>query len=343
MKCPEHGPASSDLKVTLITGGIGGAKLAEGLAALLPPRQLSIIGNVGDDDEFHGLWVSPDIDTLCYTLAGKVNRQTGWGLAGDTFQSLAALAQLGQDTWMQLGDRDLASHIYRTSQRQQGICPADITRHIARRLGVSHPILLPTVQRVQTRIETAQGWLSMQEYFVRERCQPRPLAIDYRGSQSARAHPEALAALQSADLIIIAPSNPPLSIGPTLAIREIYQAIEQSKAYCVAMSPLVAGQAIKGPTCAALAACNVSANLSGIANYYSPLIDGLIIDQQDRAEDTSLARSGLDIYTQNTLMDNRESRITVARELLQTLRVVLDQQPVVSNKLKQGNANEITA
>lgn len=329
--------ALSEIKVTLMTGGVGGAKLAEGLAAILPPAQLSIMGNVGDDDEFHGLWVSPDIDTLCYTLANRVNRQTGWGLAGDTFNALNALTQLGQDTWMQLGDRDLATHIYRSTQRQLGVCPADIARHIAQRLGVSHPILLPTAQRLQTRIKTSQGWLSMQEYFVRERCQPKPLAIEYIGAQSARAHPAALAALKTADLIIIAPSNPPLSIGPTLAIPEIYQAIAQSKAYCVAMSPLVAGQAIKGPTCAALAACGISANLSGIASYYSPLIDGLVIDRQDQAQQTLLAQTGLDIYVQNTLMDTRESRITVARQLLQQLSVIANRLPAVSNKPTEGH------
>lgn len=343
MKGPEQGNTPSHVKVVLITGGVGGAKLAEGLAAILSPTQLSIIANVGDDDAFHGLWVSPDVDTLIYTLAAKVNRQTGWGLAGDTYQSLAALAQLGQDTWMQLGDRDLATHIYRTTQRQQGICPAEIASHIARHLGVSHPILLPTAQRVQTRIKTTQGWLSMQEYFVRERCQPKPLAIDYVGAQSAPAHPAALAALRAADLIIFAPSNPAMSIGPTLAIPKIYKAIAQRKAYCVAMSPLVAGQAIKGPTCAALEACGINANLSGIARYYSPLIDGLVIDRQDQAEQASLARAGLDIYTQNTLMDTRESRITVARELLHQLRVVLDKRSANAQKPKEGRADEITA
>jgi LPPG:FO 2-phospho-L-lactate transferase len=309
------------IKVTLITGGVGGAKLAEGLAALLPPAQLSIIGNVGDDDEFYGLWVSPDIDTLIYTLAGLVNRQTGWGIAGDTFHTLAALKRLGQETWMQLGDRDLATHIDRTVQRRQGKCPAAIATDIARRLGVLHPILLPTSQRLQTRINTTQGWLSMQKYFVRERCRPAPIAIEYSGCAQASANPAALNAINEADIIIVAPSNPLLSIGPTLAIPAIYQAMAHSPAYRVAVSPLVAGQAIKGPTCAVLQACGYSADLSGIAGYYAPLIDALVIDQQDQAQAPLLSHPGLDIYTQQTLMDDRESRIAVARELLQSLPI----------------------
>ncbi|MDC0003460.1 2-phospho-L-lactate transferase [Porticoccaceae bacterium] len=327
MKSPKavSASANSDFKVTLITGGVGGAKLAEGLAAILPPERLSIIGNIGDDDEFHGLWVSPDIDTLTYTLAGLVNRQTGWGLAGDTFQTLKELTTLGEDTWMQLGDRDLATHIYRTAQRQQGRDPTDIAQAIAKRLGVKHPILLPTSQNVQTRIQTAQGWLSMQEYFVRERCKPKPLAFEYTGSETATANPAALAAIKNADVLIFAPSNPVLSIAPTLAIAEIRQAIQQSQAYRLAVAPLVDGKAIKGPTCAALQTNGYSADLCGITQFYSSLIDALVIDQQDHAQVPLLSRTGLDIHTQNILMSDRKSRIAVARELLQTLSAPLDQ------------------
>ena len=309
----------SNFNVTLITGGVGGAKLAEGLAALLPPKQLSIIGNIGDDDEFHGLWVSPDVDTLVYTLAGLVDREAGWGVADDSFHALSALTQLGQATWMQLGDRDLATHLYRTEQRRKGRCPAQIARDIARRLGVEHPILLPTSDTVQTRIKTPQSCLSMQEYFVRDRCQPSPLAVEYIGAEEAEANPAALEAIVSADILIFAPSNPLLSIGPTLAISAIRQAIEESHAYRVAVSPLVNNQAIKGPTCMFLQACGYSADLSGIAHFYAPLIDALVVDQQDQTQLPLPSHPELDFYTQNTLMDGRESRISVAGELLHTL------------------------
>ena len=327
-------PLASNLKVTLITGGVGGAKLAEGLAALLSPAQLSIIGNVGDDEEFHGLWVSPDIDTLMYTLAGRVNRQTGWGLSGDTFHCLSALTALGEDTWMQLGDQDFATHLYRTQQRRQGKRPADIAASMAQSLGLTHPILLPTNDCVQTRLKTVQGkWLSMQAYFVKASCQPKVTAIEYAGSQIAQPTDAALTAIKDADLLIFAPSNPVLSIGPTLAIPGITEAIRQSPSYRVALSPLVKGQAIKGPTCELLSACGYTPNLSGIADYYHTLIDGLVIDQQDCDEKTVLtSKTRLSIYCQNTLMSDRPSRITVARDLLRALSCTIADQ-------KEGTAH----
>lgn len=306
-------------KVVLITGGVGGAKLAEGLAAILPPSQLSIIGNIGDDDEFHGLWISPDIDTLTYTLAGIVNRTTGWGIACDTFHNLDAFGLLGRDTWMRLGDRDLATHIFRTEQRHLQRCPAEIALDIAERLGVKHPILLPTSQCLKTRIETPQGSLSMQEYFVRERYQPRPTGITYAGSSFAIANVAALRAIDEADVLIFSTSNPLLSIGPTLAVTDIYEAIQHAKAYRVAVSPLVGGQALSGPTCTILQACGYSADLAGIASYYATLIDCLVIDQEDKTSLSALSHTELDIFSQNIVMYDRESRISVARELLQNI------------------------
>ena len=306
---------ASDLNVVLITGGVGGAKLAEGLAALLPVEHLTMIGNVGDDDEFHGLWVSPDIDTLTYTLAGKVDREAGWGIAEDSFHTLAGLEQLGRDTWMRLGDKDMATHIYRNLRRQVGDCPSDIADDIASKLGVSTKILLPTDDRLQTRIQTPDGWSSMQEYFIRDQCRPLILGIEYSGATTARANPAALSAIEKADALIFAPSNPPMSIGPTLAIPSIYHSIVNCSAYRVAVSPLIAGQAVKGPTGVALNACGYSTNLLGIASYYYPLIDGLVIDQKDRHQTLNLKAIGLDCYCQNILMDGRDSRIAVAEEL----------------------------
>jgi len=311
----------SQPKVVLITGGVGGAKLAEGLAAVLPPGQLSIIGNVGDDEAFHGLWVSPDIDTLLYTLSGKINRETGWGRSEETFQAQGVLKALGQETWMQLGDRDLALHIYRTAERVAGKSASEITANIAKSLGIQHEILLPTDQTVQTRLQTASGdWLSMQAYFVRDRCQPEIIAIDYVGSKTATAKPSVIRAILDADLLLIAPSNPLLSIAPTLALKEIYDAIIQSSAYCAAMSPLIGGQAIKGPTCEILNACGYEPSLSGIADYYAPLIDGLIIDIKDQGQTEKLSNRGLDIYCQNILMSDPESRATVATEMMERLK-----------------------
>ena len=308
-------------KVTLITGGVGGAKLAEGLVSILPPSQLSIIGNIGDDEVFHGLWVSPDIDTLLYTLSDKINRQAGWGRSEETFQAQTVLNALGQDTWMQLGDRDLALHIFRTAERHAGKSPSEITAYIARSFGIEHEILLPTDQVIQTRLQTSSGdWLSMQEYFVRDHCQPEITAIDYVGSKTATAKPSVIRAILEADLLLIAPSNPLLSIAPTLALDEIYAAIMQSSAYCVAMSPLIENQAIKGPTCEVLKSCGYETNLSGIAEYYAPLIDGMIIDTKDQHQAEKLSNRGLDIYCQNILMSDPESRATVATEMMERLK-----------------------
>jgi len=200
-------------KITVLAGGVGGAKMAEGLAFSRYSEQLNIIGNVADDQQFHGLWVSPDIDTLTYTLAGLIDRDKGWGLKDESNRVLDALNRLGVDTWMYLGDQDFATHIYRSELRRQGVRPSAIASHIASRLGVKANIILPTDDRIQTRVKTDQGWLDFQSYFVREGCQPviREFAID--GIEQATATEEALRAISEADLIVFAPSNPIVSIG----------------------------------------------------------------------------------------------------------------------------------
>ena len=309
-------------RIVVFCGGIGGTKLAEGLAALLPPARLSFIGNVGDDDEFHGLWVSPDIDILTCTLAGLINQQNGWGLANDSFQTLEMLKTLGSnDTWMNLGDRDLALHIYRTQQRHRGVRPFLIATDIARKLGVHHPVLLPTDDPLGTRIRTPQGWLPMETYFVRERCQPPVLDIDYSGKNQARATPEVLAALSAADLILFAPSNPLVSIGPILATPGIAEAVRHSGAPKVAMAPLVNNQAIKGPTCDMMRAMGFSPDLAGVASFYEGLIDTLVIDTSDDNQRIVLEAQGLNVISQNILMKSTGERIQVADHLLQNLGV----------------------
>ena len=195
------------MKVTLLAGGVGGATRAEGFAAL-DDVALTVIGNIADDEEFHGLWISPDIDTMIYSLAGLVNRDQGWGVADEAGRALSVLDTLGADTWMYLGDRDLGLHIYRTERLRRGDRPSDIVRDVAERFGVEARILLPSDDRVRTRVKTADGWLSFQEYFVREKCRPEVEALTYAGIDEARPTPEALAALAQADLIVIAPSNP---------------------------------------------------------------------------------------------------------------------------------------
>ena len=307
-------------KITALCGGIGGTKLIEGLAAVLPTEQLSVIGNIGDDDEFHGLWVSPDIDILTCSLAGLINRGTGWGLANDSFRTLDMLKRLGaENTWMNLGDQDLAIHIYRTQCRNQRIRPSEIARDIAAKLGVITDIILPADDPVQTRILSDQGWLNMETYFVRERCQPRVLDIHYANAEHATPTPEAIQALETADVILFAPSNPLVSIGPILSIPGIETTIQNSSARKVAVSPLINNQAIKGPTCEMMQAMGFSADLVGLADCYQGMIDTLVIDSHDRTHQAQLEQKGLQVLCQNILMKSFADKKQSAQTLLHNL------------------------
>ncbi|XKE45149.1 2-phospho-L-lactate transferase [Halomonas organivorans] len=303
-------------RITLLAGGVGGAKLAVGLAAVCPPDQLTVIGNVADDQEFHGLWVSPDIDTLTYSLAGLIDRDKGWGLADESHRVLDGLTRLGRETWMYLGDQDLATHIYRTELRRQGIRPSAIAQSIAQSLGVTLNLLLPTDDRLQTRIKTEAGWLAFQEYFVREQCRPEVLDIRIDGLAEARPTPEALAAIERADLLLIAPSNPVVSIAPILEIPGMRQAVERSRARRLAVSPLIGGRTVKGPADRMLVAAGVACSNLGVADSYARLIDGLVIDAQDAGDAAALAERGLEVRVTRTLMTDTADKARLAREVL---------------------------
>ncbi|MDR5903544.1 2-phospho-L-lactate transferase [Halomonas icarae] len=304
------------LRITLLAGGVGGAKLAEGLASLCPHDTLSIIGNVGDDQEFHGLWVSPDIDTLTYSLADMIDRRQGWGLTDESHRVLAGLERFGCDTWMLLGDQDMATHIFRTQQRRQGVRPSIIAKRIAGSLGVEINLLLPTDDTVQTRLRTDQGWLAFQEYFVRERCRPEVHEVRFEGASKARPTPEALAAIERADIVLIAPSNPIVSIAPILAVPGIRQALERTHATRIAISPLIGGRTVKGPADRMLAAMGYPCNSQGIAACYAGLIDGLVIDLSDAADRRSLEAEGLQVLTTGTLMQSGDDKAKVADRML---------------------------
>ncbi|MBW5801220.1 2-phospho-L-lactate transferase [Halomonas elongata] len=303
-------------RITLLAGGVGGAKLAEGLSAICPPERLSIIGNVADDQEFHGLWVSPDIDTLTYSLADLIDRQQGWGLAGESHRVLAGLERLGCDTWMSLGDQDISTHIFRTQLRRQGVRPSAIAQSIAESLGIGTKLLLPTDDPLQTRVRTDQGWLAFQEYFVRERCRPEVREVHFEGATEACPTPEALEAIETADLLLIAPSNPVVSIAPILAVPGIRHAIEKSLAPRVAISPLIGGCTVKGPADRMLTAMGYRCSNTGVAASYAGLIDGLVIDSIDRTDRTALEAEGLQVMTTDTLMTCLEEKARLAEETL---------------------------
>lgn len=301
-------------KVTLLAGGVGGAKMAEGLAAL-PDVALSVIGNVADDDEFHGLWVSPDIDTLTYSLADVIDRTQGWGVADESHRALETLNKLGADTWMSLGDRDFGLHIHRTMRRLRGDRPSDIARDVARAFGVQAEILLPTDNKVQTRVRTDAGWLSFQEYFVRERCAPEVRELAFDGLDKARPAPEALAAIRQADLIVIAPSNPLVSIAPILGVPGITAALRAARAQKVAVSPFIGGKVVKGPADRMMAALGERADAAGVAARYRGLAGTLVIDHADAGLAGEIRAMGLAPVCSDILMKTQDDKARLAREV----------------------------
>ena len=296
------------LNILLLAGGVGGAKAAEGLVEGLPHHNVSILGNVADDQAFHGLWVSPDIDTLTYSLANAIDRSQGWGLDGESHRVLERLTQFGEDTWMSLGDLDFATHIYRTQARNAGVTATDIARNIAQSFGGSTPILLPTNDVVQTQVETAEGWLSFQEYFVKMRCQPEALNVRFNGIDDAKATPDSLAAIAESDIIIFAPSNPVVSISPILKTPGIQDAIARSTAKKIAISPFIAGKTVKGPADKMMASAGVDDGLMGLAQLYQGVIDELVIDDQDAEACAALEEMGYQVLTTNTLMKNLDDK-----------------------------------
>jgi LPPG:FO 2-phospho-L-lactate transferase len=302
-------------RVTLIAGGVGGARMAEGFAAL-EDVDLTVIGNVADDEEFHGLWVSPDIDTMLYTLSGRVNRDQGWGVADEGRRALDTLGDLGEDTWMFLGDRDFGLHIYRTERLRRGERPSDITSDIAKRFGISARIVLPTDNLVQTRVRTSAGWLSFQEYFVKERCEPEVLELRYEGLNSAELTGEAAAALDHADLIVIAPSNPLVSVAPILDLPGARSAIKKASAPVIAVSPLIAGKGVKGPADRMMRSLGLRANALGIAGMYQGLVDGFLLDDADRALAAEISGLGMAPRVTDIMMPDLDAKRRLASEIL---------------------------
>ena len=308
-------------RVTLLAGGVGGAKLAEGLAEI-HEVSLTVIGNVADDEEFHGLWVSPDIDTMLYTLSGRVNRDQGWGLADESNRALEMLNCLGVNTWMFLGDRDFGLHIYRTERLRNGDRPSDIVADISSQFGLNTKIVLPTDSRVQTRVLTDSGWLSFQEYFVRERCQPEVLELSYNGLESSKITPEAEQALMETELIVIAPSNPLVSILPILKIPGFHTVLQKATAPILAVSPLIAGKALKGPADRMLTSLNYRADAVGVAHFYENIAAHFLMDSNDVELSDEVSKLGMKPYTADILMPDLAGKVRVAHEILEIYKTI---------------------
>ena len=304
-----------------LCGGVGGAKLALGLSKLLAPDELTIIVNTGDDFEHIGLHVSPDIDTVLYTLSGLSNQELGWGLAGETWSFMAALERLGGPAWFRLGDHDLATHALRTERLRRGETLSAITDHLRRRLGIGPAIVPMSDDPVRTFVETDVGRLAFQSYFVERRCAPRVRSIEFVGAGAARPAPAAVAALGRPDLagVIICPSNPWLSIDPLLAIPGLEAALRSSAVPRVAVTPLVAGQAIKGPTAKIMGELGLTLDVGSVVAHYQGLLDGFVLDQQDAALAPTL---GLPVRVAQTIMRTLDDRVDLARQSIDFCRTL---------------------
>ena len=303
-------------KVTLLAGGVGAARLLRGLAALVRPSDLTVIVNTADDDVFHGLHVSPDVDTILYTLGGLADPGRGWGIQGDTFHAVDALERYGSDTWFRLGDRDLATHLFRTEALRSGQPLSEVTASQSRSLGVKVTVLPMSDGDVRTTIDTAQGRLSFQEYLVRERARPTVRSIRYEGIRSATPAPGVLASIEQADMLVIAPSNPFVSIGPILGLAGVRAALRRATAPVVAVSPLIAGRPVKGPADRMMRSLGMKPSPLPLAELYKDLLNGLIIDTADRSFVPALEERGLRVATTNTLMKTQARSTAVAREVL---------------------------
>jgi len=303
-----------DGPILALSGGVGGAKLALGLSHSLPPERLYVLANTADDFEHLGLQVSPDLDTLMYTLAGISNPETGWGLKGETWNCMQALEGLGGEAWFRLGDRDLATHIYRTASRARGATLTDVTVNLCARLGVTVRILPMSDDPVRTMVTTDQGELSFQHYFVREQCAPKVRAIRFEGHETGKPGAQILSLLKNPDLagILICPSNPFLSIDPILSVSGLADAIRESVAPVIAVSPLIGGKAVKGPTAKIMKELNIALTASAIADHYGDLLDGIILDQDDAHAAPELEARGLFVGITDTLMQTPKDKTRVA-------------------------------
>lgn len=308
----------------VLSGGVGGAKLALGLAHALPPESLLIVANTGDDFEHLGLTVCPDIDTLVYTLSGLANPETGWGRAGDGDGFMRALAQLGGETWFFLGDGDLAMHVERTRRLRAGETLTEVTAALAERLGVRARIVPMSDDPVRTIVATSDGELAFQHYFVRERCRPTVTGFRFEGADRARAQPEILAALADPALeaVLIAPSNPYISIDPILAVPGLRSALEACRAPVVAVSPIVGGRAVKGPTAKMMAELGLAPSAVAAARHYAELIAGFVLDREDADAAEEVRALGVEPLVAATLMTTLDDRVRLARESVDFARTL---------------------
>jgi LPPG:FO 2-phospho-L-lactate transferase len=327
--------------ITVLTGGTGGAKFVDGLHKILPPEELTVIVNTGDDFEWWGLHISPDVDSITYMLAGILSKERGWGVDGDTFHCLEAMRRLGQPAWFQIGDRDLSTHLLRTQLLRAGKTLAEATAEIVTALGIRARILPMTNSPVETRVTIAEGEISFQDYFVRRRFRDAVHSVRFDGAEKASPAPGVVEAILSAEAVLIAPSNPVTSIGPILAVPGVREALQETPARIAAVSPIVGNAAVSGPAGALMAAQELPISAAGVAQAYGEFLDVLIVDGQD----AELPRPpGLQVLASDIIMKSAAERIELARAVLSALTDLTESQASKASPLDvKGVKLEVSA
>ncbi len=326
-----HRPSSPvHRRIVALAGGVGGAKLAHGLAQVLPPEDLTVIVNTGDDFEHLGLYICPDLDTVCYTLAGLANPETGWGRADETWQAITDIERLGGPAWFRLGDKDLATHLERTRRLKEGQCLSEITREFCKAWGIEQTILPMSDQTVRTVVETDDGDLEFQEYFVHRRCEPRVKGFRFDGIAAARPAAGVVEAIEQAEAIVVCPSNPWVSIAPILAVLFLAPApLSQNweggwgeGKKVVAVSPIIGGQAVKGPAAKMYRELGIEPSALAVARHYRGLVTGFVLDKVDAQLEAEVRRLNMRALVTETLMRTSEDRRRLAEDVLNFIGIL---------------------
>lgn len=313
------------MKVVALAGGVGGAKLAHGLAQILEPEELTVIVNTGDDFEHYGLYICPDVDTVCYTLAGLANPETGWGRADETWNAIENVGKLGGLDWFKLGDRDLGTHLERTRRLKAGDSLSEITRDFCKAWGIQYTVLPMSDQPVRTMVNTDEGELAFQEYFVHRRCEPKVKGFRFEGIEEAKPAPAAREAIQSADAVVICPSNPWVSVDPILKVISLTPALSQweREMPVVAVSPIIGGETVKGPAAKMYRELGIEPSALAAANHYRGVATHFVMDTVDSQLIESVRGLNMQVFVTNTLMKSHVDRKRLASEVLQFIGVAV--------------------
>lgn len=305
------------MKITALAGGVGAAKLISGLVKLISPKDLTVIVNTGDDVILHGLYISPDVDIITYTLAGLVDERRGWGIKEDTYNCLEMLGKYGGETWFNLGDKDLATHIFRTKMLKEGFTLTQIAKKVTSLLDVQACILPMSDERVETMIHIEGGMINFQRYLVERGARDEVLGVEFIGARSARPAPGVIESLLAAEKVVVCPSNPVVSIGPILAVHEIRDTLRELKTPVVAVSPIIQGSPVKGPADKLMRGLNLEVSARSVASLYKEFLDTMVIDEKDEAEEESIKSMGLKVLKTDIAMRSLEDKVRVAKLILE--------------------------